>query len=118
MDFSGISLYISPDFLGVCSRYFSGYISGISQGISWGMSRGIIWGISRGVSRVLDQRGSRCNEDQDATRIKMRRGCTGADAPGQMHRGSINGSDMPSALGLVPHIFVNLKSVSESSCVI
>ena len=31
----------------------------------------------------------------------MRRGCTGADAPGQMHRGSINGSDMPSALGLV-----------------
>ena len=36
----------------------------------------------------------------------MRRGCTGADAPGQMHRGSINGSDMPSALGLVGNYIV------------
>ena len=78
--FSNISQRISPDI----SRVFLGGISrGISQGISRGMSRGIISGISRGVSQVLDQRGSRCDEDQDATRIKT---CK-VDVPELMHQG-------------------------------
>ena len=34
--------------------------------------------------------------------------CTGVDIPGKTHRGSINGSNMPSALALVLNVYVEV----------